>query len=297
MSTNLLASEKFCPELAPHADVYAASHVVALAEPLPAETPSEYQSSRESAPMLQRINAVAPFLQLFKMNSLDAVALNVYILGNKTVVTVAHNPNVTGESFTEAADAFKQYVAKLNQTLASPAQMDTKDNNKQTREEACSHLLKTVVCGCRGRIVECIRGIQGLLPCTPGPATNTTKAPTTFEFESALPLAPMFMVDDLSIHECACFASLIRSHTGFCKRVDNDGEFVQAWLDGCLRRLIDFGKKSNATPTETESTRELGQSLGGMALDDLPKKGKENQQGLCMEANLSQQGSVDSTTE
>ncbi|KAF3288601.1 serine/threonine protein kinase [Orbilia oligospora] len=251
MATNQLVNEKFCPELAPHADLYAASYVVALIEPPSTEVPDEYQASRANAIILHSINSILPYSQLFKMSSSDAVAINVYILGNKTVVTVANNPNVTGKSFTESANAFK-----------------------------------------RNRIVCSIRRIQELLTSISGSGTNAAEARTTF---SALPVSPIFKADDFSDHERAIFASLIRSHTGFHKRVDNDGEFVEAWLAECQRRLIEFGGGSRAT--ETESTRILGQGLGAMTLEDLPVKGKENRQGLCMEANLSQQEGADTTME
>ncbi|KAF3225978.1 hypothetical protein TWF192_010552 [Orbilia oligospora] len=290
MATNQLVNEKFCPELAPHADFYAASYVVALIESPSTEVPDEYQASRANAIILHSINSILPYAQLFKMSSSDAVAINVYILGNKTVVTVANNPNVTGKSFTESADAFKRYVQKLNRTLASTARKDTK--NKKVREETRSHLLKTVVGGCRNRIVCSIRRIQELLTGISGSGTNAAEARTTF---SALPVSPIFKADDFSDYEHAIFASLIRSHTGFHKRVDNDGEFVEAWLAECQRRLIEFGGGFRAT--ETESTRVLGQGLGAMTLDDSPAKGKENRQGLCMEANLSQQEGADTTME
>ncbi|KAF3205808.1 hypothetical protein TWF679_009178 [Orbilia oligospora] len=244
-----LVNEKFCPELAPHADFYAASYVVALIESPSTEVPDEYQASRANAIILHSINSILPYAQLFKMSSSDAVAINVYILGNKTVVTVANNPNVTGKSFTESADAFK-------------------------------------------RIVCSIRRIQELLTGISGSGTNAAEARTTF---SALPVSPIFKADDFSDYEHAIFASLIRSHTGFHKRVDNDGEFVEAWLAECQRRLIEFGGGFRAT--ETESTRVLGQGLGAMTLDDSPAKGKENRQGLCMEANLSQQEGADTTME
>ncbi|RVD84627.1 uncharacterized protein DFL_006366 [Arthrobotrys flagrans] len=154
MSTNPSASGKLCPELAPHADLYVASHVAALVEPLYTLAPEEY---RQHSKRMHSLDSVLPYLELLKTTSSDSVAISVHIFAEKTVVIIAHDPNVSPEDFEESANSLKRYVRNLQETLASISRMDLRD--KRVREEACSKLLCTVAVGCRDRIADSIRRI------------------------------------------------------------------------------------------------------------------------------------------
>ncbi|KAK6505712.1 hypothetical protein TWF481_007604 [Arthrobotrys musiformis] len=271
MNTNPSTTQNLDVEFYENEKVYTANHVVALIEPQPVPTPPECEY-KYSDPNLK---AFLPFIPLLKTTPFDEIAINVYLLGDETIVTVARNPNVPIEYYAESMGIYRQYLDNLEGAIWATSKLDLSD--EKDRQEAYSYILRTVVLGCEDRIVNCIANIQTFL------MNHGQRS------EYGYVASPVFQIHDLTEDDRFAFVKYVKDYTGIPEWE------VALWLEGCLEELMEFDTTRGFRQMDSDST--LHQQFRRLSLVNSSRKGNETRQEASSQRETFQQMGDDVTPE